>query len=252
MLDRRRGLPVGQQRHRHQQRQRRAGQERRRSIDARDLQHERPQGEAGCHQHRVEAHDTAAALLLDDHVHPDLAHHPRHAAGQAVQKTEHEPGDGIAGEGVGNGDDRARHNGDDDQRDGPEPRRHLRNARPEDQHAEAPGGGNDSDGELVRPLPLQRQRHQRDRNACLQPDGGTGQEDGEKRAPGIRGRASPRHAGGLPRGRTAAPRPGARPRRPLPAGAATCRHRGRCGPAGRHAGRARRSGHGRGPRSRRH
>ena len=55
MLDPRRGLPIGQQRHRHQQRQARAGEERHRPVDADDLQHQRPQRQAERHQHGVDA-----------------------------------------------------------------------------------------------------------------------------------------------------------------------------------------------------
>ena len=178
MPDRRRPVPVGQQRQGDQKGEPGAGQERHRPVDADDLQHQGSQRHAAREHRGIDRHDPAAPLLLDDEVHPDLAHHPRHAADRAVQEGEHEPGDRTRGQRIA---DRAQGTGQDggqDERHGAEAGGQSRNVGPGREHAERPGGGDDADGELVLALPLQRERHQRHHRARLQTDGGAGGEDG--------------------------------------------------------------------------
>ncbi len=166
-----------------------------------------------------------------------------------MQEGEREPHDRIRRQRIGRRAQRAGHDRGQDERHRAEARCQPGNVRPRDQHADRPGGGDDTDGEVIRALPFERERHQRQRDAGLQADGGAGGENGNEGTPGAgrhRFRASRRHADVLRRARTPALQLDARPRRRPPAGGATCRHKGHRGPAARHDGHARRRGRDRG------
>jgi hypothetical protein len=153
------------------------------AVDADQLQRQRTRGHACRHQRHIDRDRAAAAFLVDHEVDPDLAHHPRHAAHHAHQERQPEPQRQARRVGEGHRQHRARRQRAAHQPHRAQPCGKGGNAMGRRDHADAPHGFDETDGDGVDAAMLERQRHQRHRGPRLHAVAQTRQIDRQQRRP---------------------------------------------------------------------